>query len=99
MAIKIEWTNTAIVNRKKILEYYIKRNKSKVHSNKLNALFNETVVQIQRFPKAGKKSSMINIRGRVISNYIIIYKIYIDKISILRIWDTRQNPIIVGDLF
>ena len=35
MAVKIIWTNTAVIQRRKILGYWTKRNKSVTYSKKL----------------------------------------------------------------
>lgn len=50
---KINWTVNANLERKEILQYWIKRNKSKTYSIKLNKIFIETVAKIADEPMIG----------------------------------------------
>ncbi|MDX1752387.1 MAG: type II toxin-antitoxin system RelE/ParE family toxin [Salinimicrobium sediminis] len=76
----------------KILQYWQKRNKSKVYSQKLFKLFQVSVRQISENPTIGKPTSINEIRSYVLRDYLIFYEILNNHILILTIWDSRQNP-------
>ena len=93
MAKQIKWTNQAKADRVNILDYFGKRNGSKSYSKKLNKVFISEIDNISRHPNLGRKSNSANVRVKVSGSYYIIYMIDKNSIFILRIWDTRQNPI------
>lgn len=93
MAKQIKWTNQAKADRINILDFYRKRNKSTAYSKKLNRIFIHEIEIITQHPEIGKRSNSANVRVKVSGNYYIIYLIEGDVIYILKIWDTRQNPI------
>ena len=92
MAKEIIWTAKAQNDRKAIFEYWINRNKSNYYSIKLNFLFEEAVLIISNFPAIGKPTSDRNVRIKIIRDYLMFYQVSNDKIIILTIWDSRQNP-------
>lgn len=89
---KITWTIKANSERKEILEYWIKRNKSKAFSIRLNLLIIENLKLISSEPTIGKKTDIENVRIRIIRNYLLIYEIKQNEIIVLSIWDSRRNP-------
>lgn len=89
---KITWTIQANSERKEILEYWIKRNKSKDFSIRLNLLIIENLKLISFEPTIGKKTDIENVRIRIIRNYLLIYEIKQNEIIVLSIWDSRRNP-------
>lgn len=93
MAQQVKWTNQAKLDRQIILNYFIQRNHSKTYSQKLNRIFIKEIRVISLYPSIGKKTNSENIRVKISGNYSIIYMIEADLIFILRIWDSRQNPI------
>ena len=40
----------------------------------------------------GKPTELKNIRLKIVSHYELIYEVIDNKITILDIWDTHQNP-------
>ena len=54
---KINWTEKANFERKEILDYWIRRNKSKNYSIKLNKLFIETLKQVYETIKNGTENT------------------------------------------
>ena len=92
MALKIIWSTDAQISRREIFEYWNFRNKSRFYSNKLNMLFKEALSQISIYNEIGKPTDLRNVRLKIVSHFEIIYDLYDDKIVILDIWDTRQNP-------
>ncbi|SKB59804.1 toxin YoeB [Salegentibacter holothuriorum] len=92
MAKKVIWSLRAQNDRKEILEYWIKRNKSKVYSRKLAKLFRQAEKLITNYPEIGKPTDSKNVRIKVVRDYLLIYEIKKNQIFILTIWDSRQNP-------
>lgn len=93
MALKIVWTSDAQISRRAIFDYWNERNKSRIYSNKLNIQFNESLKQIALLNEIGKQTDLENIRIKIVSHFVLIYEISNHKITILDIWDTRQNPL------
>ncbi len=92
MAKKVIWSLRAQNDRREILEYWIKRNKSKIYSRKLAELFRQAEKLISNYPEIGKPTDEVNVRIKVVRDYFLIYEVEKDQISILTIWDSRQNP-------
>ena len=92
MAKRLKWATSAKIQRQEILDYWIKRNQSKIYSRKLNKLFNECAEMILLYPEIGIKIPNINCRKRLIKDFYFIYTITEDQVEIVTIWDTRQNP-------
>ena len=93
MAQQIIWTNQAKEDRTSILAYFKNRNQSSIYSKKLNRIFIKEIENISLHPNLGKPSNSENTRVKISGNYFIIYLIDGNLIYILRIWDSRQNPI------
>jgi plasmid stabilization system protein ParE len=89
---KIVWTDFAKESKYAIFLYWNQRNKSTTYSRKLNALFQESLKQIVNFPESSIESNDINVRLKIASHFELIYHISSTQITILDIWDTRQNP-------
>lgn len=92
MAKRLKWATSAKIQRQEILNYWIKRNQSKIYSRKLNKLFNECAEMILLYPEIGIKIPNINCRKRLIKDFYFIYTATENEIEIITIWDTRQNP-------
>lgn len=93
MAKKIVWSAKAQNDRMEILLYWKERNKSIVFSEKLNQLFNDATNAISKFPKIGKLTGHKDTRVKIVRDYLMVYKEYDSFISIITIWDGRQNPL------
>ena len=89
---KIIWSQRARIRLFQILEFYDKRNNSKVYSLKLHKEINKQLSIIQKQPEIGMKSEIESVRGIVFENFIIFYEIESNQIIIHTIWDCRQNP-------
>jgi len=89
---KIVWTVEALLTKKAIFKYWNNRNKSIVFSQKLNTIFKEELYKIVNFPARTFLSYVENVKlPQLIDNYLV-NKVLSSKITILEIWDTRQNP-------
>ncbi len=92
MAKQVIWSYRAHADRKKILEYWINRNKSKTYSRKLNQLFNEAVQLVALHPKIGKRTDIEHVRIKIVRDYFIIYEETELDIHILTILNSHQDP-------
>ncbi len=93
MAKKIKWSVQSHKDRKRILQFWIKHNKSKVYSIKLNLLFKHAIQIISKFPKIGKITDIKNVRAKIVRNYYIFYKETKNEIFIISICDAKQDPV------
>jgi len=92
MAKQVVWSLRAQSDRKEILDYWRRRNKSNTYSRKLNQVFKETVEIIRDFPQIGTLTDTDNVRVKIVKDYQIFYEVTESKLTILTIWDSRQNP-------
>lgn len=92
MVRRIIWSERAILERREILLYWIKRNKSKSYSIKLNKLINEEIKILAKSPFIGRETDEVNVRIKVIRDYLLFYEIRNDELHILTLWDSRRNP-------
>ena len=92
MARQVVWSLRAQAERKQILEYWRRRNKSNAYSRKLNQQFKESIRIIRDFPQVGKTTDDPNARIKIVRDYLIIYEATENQIYILAIWDSRQDP-------
>jgi toxin YoeB len=92
MVKQIVWSEQAHQDRKRILHYWIDKNKSNTYSIKLNRLFKEATQLLSEFPRIGKPTSVDGVRAKIVRDYYIFYQETSTRIFILSIWDTRQHP-------
>lgn len=89
---KIVWAPNALQSKKAIFTYWNNRNKSNNYSKKLNQIFQEALILVSNFDEIGKPTHLKNIRLKITGHFELIYEISADKITVLDIWDSRQNP-------
>ncbi|EKB59270.1 type II toxin-antitoxin system RelE/ParE family toxin [Bergeyella zoohelcum] len=87
---KIIWTKKAHFERKEILDYWIKRNKSKNYSIKLNKLFIDTLKQVSECPTIGRITEFENVRVKIIRDYLLFYEYDSKQVKVLTIWDGNR---------
>ncbi|MEO5562123.1 MAG: type II toxin-antitoxin system RelE/ParE family toxin [Chitinophagaceae bacterium] len=92
MAKRIIWTRKAQQDRKEILHYWRIRNHSTTYSKKLNELIKKAIALIAAHPHIGRRTSIKNVRIKLVSEYLIFYEEIEDNLFILSIWDNRRNP-------
>lgn len=92
MAKRIIWSRQADRVFNEILKYYIDRNGSKVYSRKLNQEILNMISLLSKQPFLGIKTENKNIRVFIKGNYKIFYQIDNEKLVILLVWDSRQDP-------
>lgn len=88
---KIVWTQKANQERQDILEYWIERNQSKSYSIKLNKLIEETVRLAAQYPTTGRKTTVKNVRVKIIRDYLLFYEISNTTLTVLTLWDNRRD--------
>ena len=88
---QIIWTHRANEERKEILSYWIQRNKSKVFSSKLNKLIIESLRLTAQFPETGRKTTLDNVRVKIVREYLLFYEVTDTALIILSIWDNRRD--------
>ena len=92
MALQVVWSIRAQSDRKEILDFWRRRNKSNTYSRKLNQLFKKSVEIIRDFPQIGKHTEDDNVRVKIVKDYLIFYELTETNLIILTIFDTRQDP-------
>ena len=88
----IVWSNRAKIKLFEILDYYTKRNESTTYSKKLYKKFSKELVLLNKQPDIGIKTGFNGIRVLIVNEYLLFYEIFPEKIVVLTIWDSRQNP-------
>ena len=88
----VKWTRTADIQYVGILEYWVKRNKSKTYSKKLIKLVAERTEQIKETPSIYKSADFEDTRVVSLANFSIFYKVSDEEIIITAFWDNRQDP-------
>jgi plasmid stabilization system protein ParE len=89
---EIVWTRNAEIHLQAILEFYTARNKSNKYSRKLYREIKSELKTVSRKPKIGIKTKIENVRGLIFRDYIVFYEMLADKIMVLKVWDSRQDP-------
>jgi len=92
MAIEIVWTSSAVIQRRKILTYWNKRNKSKTYSQKLVSEIAQRIQFLVKNPEIYIKTEFPDIRTSTLGHYNIFYKITADELIVIAFWDNRRNP-------
>jgi len=92
MAIRIIWTNTAVNQRRKILNYWTKRNKSKTYSRKLVLEIAQRIKFLVDNPEIYVETIFPDIRTSTLGHYNIFYKITPKELIVIAFWDNRRNP-------
>jgi len=92
MAKQIVWTKQAQKDRKEILTYWINRYKSSLYSKKLNEIFKNWILLLSKRPEIGRNTDIVNVKVKVVKDYLIFYQELNETFFVLTIWDGRQNP-------
>ena len=92
MAKQITWTKRAQQDRKEILHFWWVHNQSNTYSKQLNLLFKKAITLVAAHPHIGRRTSIENVRVKLVRDYLIFYEESETEIFILYIWDNRRNP-------
>ena len=93
MALKIFWTKRALVNFDKILEY-LEEDFGAIPTQTFVIKVYNFLDNLKDFPELGTLQQIDKqIRGFVIVKQVtIFYKVYDDHVSILNLFDNKQDP-------
>ena len=89
---RIAWTETAAKQRRKILKYWRKRNKSNTYPLKLLQLSDEKTKLIAHNPELYHLTDYPNTRVIPMGHFSIYYQTTKNEVIITAFWDNRQNP-------
>lgn len=89
---EVVWTRNSEIQLQEILEFYTQRNKSRNFALKLYRKFKTELKNVALKPEIGLKTKLDQIRGLIVGDFILFYKILDDKILILKVWNCKQNP-------
>ena len=89
---RITWTLEPRKERREILSYWTKRNKSNSYSVKLRKHIEEKVLFISANPDCGIPTEVECVNYVVLRECLIFFQETKEEILILSIWDGRQNP-------
>jgi toxin YoeB len=92
MAKRVIWSEDAFRDKEQIYSVWNNRNKSNLYSRKLNRLFGDTIKSILQMPSIGKNTNIENVKRIIARNFFLIYEESETTLTILRIWDSRQDP-------
>ncbi|MFD2941280.1 type II toxin-antitoxin system RelE/ParE family toxin [Flavobacterium notoginsengisoli] len=98
MAVRIIWTNTAVNQRRKILNYWNKRNKSKTYSRKLVSEIAQRIKFLVDNPEIYVKTCFPDIRTSTLGHYTIFYKSNSKELIVIAFWDNRRNPKVLSKI-
>ncbi len=86
------WSVKAKKDLKAIKSFYDNRNQSSIYSNKLLKELRVTAVLFCKYPEVAITTDFNQVKGFIILDYILFYKIFQSQILILTVWDLRRNP-------
>ncbi len=96
MEIVVFWTDSAIEELRSIYEYYCFKAGKTVADKITNSIVDKTIL-LEVTPQMGQKEELLShfkkeIRYLVDGNYKIVYWVDNNLVSILTVFDCRQNP-------
>ena len=74
-----------------ILDYWIRRNKSKTYSIKLNKLFIDGLKKVSESPTIGRKTEFENVRIKIVRDYLLFYEYSETILKVLLVWDGNRD--------
>jgi hypothetical protein len=88
----VAWTNTAIKQRRAILKYWTKRNKSTLYAEKIIYLTDLKLLEICSNPFSYLNADYEDTKVAIMGHFSIYFEIRNDYIYVKAFWDNRQNP-------
>lgn len=92
MALKLEWTERAILHLEEILNYWEDRNNSKTYSLKLYSWIQTSLELLSQYPESGKRTNNLRLHKKIVKDYYIYYTFDTIKLTIIGIIDMRRDP-------
>ncbi|MFZ6050577.1 type II toxin-antitoxin system RelE/ParE family toxin [Halocola ammonii] len=88
----VAWTTTAKYQRREVLKYWAKRNKSTAYPKKLIAQIKDRVAAISKMPFSFKEADFPNTRVSSMGHFSIFFRVEEQRILITAFWDNRNDP-------
>ena len=88
----IVWTKTAARQRREILLFWTKRNRSISFAEKLIRLTEKRIQIILKHPESFKSATYPETRESAMGHFSIFYKFTKENLIITAFWDNRQDP-------
>jgi len=92
MALKLEWTERAILHLEEILHYWEDRNASKTYSLKLYSWIQTSLEILSHYPHSGNRTDNIRLRKKIVKDYCLYYTFDPKTLTIIGIIDMRRDP-------
>ncbi|EKB47820.1 hypothetical protein B879_03576 [Cecembia lonarensis LW9] len=90
---EVKWTQRAVQDKLRIMEFWYLRNQSVSYSLKLERLFNKSLDLLSTHPEMGIIfSQKPPIQFKTVRGYRLYYIFDEKTITLIAIWDTRRNP-------
>ncbi|WP_404818026.1 type II toxin-antitoxin system RelE/ParE family toxin [Reichenbachiella ulvae] len=89
---KIVWSQIALEDKIQIYSYWFNELNNHSYGKKLEKLFNKSIETLAIYPRSGRLTEHKYTRARVVKHYILYYQFSENTITILRVWDARQDP-------
>jgi plasmid stabilization system protein ParE len=88
----VVWTKTAALQRRRVLIYWTKRNRSTAYAEKLIKLIAKQTKAILNHPESYKLTDHAGTRESALGHFSIYYRITPGHLIITAFWDNRQDP-------
>lgn len=93
MARKVKWSKWVLRDLGKIATYWDHRNESTSYSDRVTGELIRTVNLLLKMPFLGKRTFKKDTFLKIIAkHFLIVYRVSKEKITILRLTDTRRDP-------
>ena len=89
---EVVWTQTAVKQRRIILNYWNENNGNTNYSEKLINEIRKRINILLLYPNSGKKVDFPNTRVISLGHYSIFYQVRNEKLIVTSFWDNRQEP-------
>jgi toxin YoeB len=92
MAKQVVWSIRAKEEKKAILRYWNKRNRSSVYPKRLDGLFKQAINTIAKYNIPRRKANYDGVYVKIVKDYLVFFEEDQFTIYILSVWDSRQDP-------
>jgi plasmid stabilization system protein ParE len=90
---KVSWTEKALWEKNRIMEFWFEKTGSTSYPIKLEKLILKSTALLGRHPQIGAWfDKELNIRFKTIRSFRIYYTFDSKNIFIISVWDMRRNP-------
>lgn len=92
MALQIIWTVDAKAHLNEILEYWHRRNGTRIYSKKHYQTVKNALKILSKYPESGKLTEKSFIRSKIIRDYYLFYSFDDANLIVLGFCDMRRDP-------